>query len=115
MGVDKKLATLAGKLDDTVRVKEEGDRNREKMRAEIINLNDALASLRYDLAAQRSRTQDTQCLLDQANVSLDEKDAKIHHITKERNDLTIESNALNKTIESLEGGYSLGCFDFYHK
>ncbi|KAM8705004.1 hypothetical protein ACLKA7_009459 [Drosophila subpalustris] len=100
--VEKKLAVTMGKLDDTMRQREEGERLREKLRVEIINLNDSLAGLRFDLAAQRGRTQDVQAQLERAHVALDEKDAKMHKVTKERNELVAETNSLNKTIETLE-------------
>jgi len=103
--VNKKLNIVTAKLDEALRQKEEGERSREKLRVEITNLNDNVSSIRYELVVQRGRTQETQFLLDSANILLDEKDAKMHKLVKERNDLVVESNALSKTIETLEGQY----------
>ncbi|XP_034487132.1 cilia- and flagella-associated protein 58 [Drosophila innubila] len=107
MNVNKKLNIVTAKLDEALRQKEEGERSREKLRVEITNLNDNVSSIRYELVVQRGRTQETQFLLDSANILLDEKDAKMHKIVKERNDLVVESNALSKTIETLEDHVAL--------
>ncbi|XP_051862503.1 cilia- and flagella-associated protein 58 [Drosophila albomicans] len=101
-GAEKRLAIAMSKLDETTKQKEEAERYKDKLRAEITTLNGVLASVRFDLITQRGRTQDTQLLLDRAHVSLDERDEQIHKLIKERNDALAEVNELNKTIERLE-------------
>ncbi|KAH8312690.1 hypothetical protein KR044_012195 [Drosophila immigrans] len=102
LGMEKKLSITIAQLDEAIQHKDAAERSKDKLRAEIGNLNGVMASVRFDLVTQRHRTQEIQLTLDRAHATLDEKDVQIHKLTKEHNEFLVETNDLNKTIESLE-------------
>ncbi|XP_017873373.1 PREDICTED: cilia- and flagella-associated protein 58 [Drosophila arizonae] len=101
-GLEKNMLALTTKLNEIVHIKDEAVRVQTKLQADLKHQSDVIASLRYDLAVQRSHSQDVQIMLDRANRTLDEKDVRIHKINKEKHDVQLENSELSRSIEILE-------------
>ncbi|TDG43605.1 hypothetical protein AWZ03_009956 [Drosophila navojoa] len=101
-GLEKNMLALTTKLNGIVHIKEEAVRVQTKLQADLNHQSDVVASLRYDLLIQRSRLQDVQIMLDRANKALDEKEARIQKINKEKHEVQMESSELSRSIEILE-------------
>lgn len=99
----KRLDATDAKLAEVTRQRNDSERVREQLKVEVAHLNDTVATLRHDLVIQKNRMQNVQQDLKDALKKSVEKDQKIHLLDKLTNDLQLETNDLNKNIESLDG------------
>lgn len=99
----KRLDATDAKLAEVTRQRNDSERVREQLKVEVAHLNDTVATLRHDLVIQKNRMQNVQQDLKDALKKSIEKDQKIHLLDRLTNDLQLETNDLNKNIESLDG------------
>lgn len=99
----KRLDATDAKLAEVTRQRNDSERAREQLKVEVAHLNDTVATLRHDLVIQKNRMQNVQQDLKDALKKSVEKDQKIHLLDRLTNDLQLETNDLNKNIESLDG------------
>lgn len=109
----KRLDATDAKLAEVTRQRNDSERVREQLKVEVAHLNDTVATLRHDLVIQKNRMQNVQQDLKDALKKSIEKDQKIHLLDRLTNDLQLETNDLNKNIESLDGKMILYNRDLY--
>ncbi|KAH8306422.1 hypothetical protein KR018_010917, partial [Drosophila ironensis] len=99
---EKKISMAHSRLEEALNQRDDMARIREKLRMEIVRLNDVVNVVKHEIAVVRRQMLDMQDSLYRANKKLDDKDLLVQKVQREKRELSNEVNEAFKKIEGLE-------------